>query len=649
MRTARQSGGERPPETTWPSRAGRAGGARRALLTGTGALSLLVGVALAQDVPPAPPGVTYTVDLPEVPDEALDAGLRAASNLMALEAETPPSPLGLIRRAQADLERLANVLGGLGYYSGSVTITIDGRPLDDPELAADLSARGAAPAKVAIAIETGDVYTFDDVRILGPDGAGPPDVPVSTEGLGLDRGEPALASTIVAAEAAMLAQMQSQGRPLARVAGRDAAIDRTTETMDLTEYLDAGPKAGFGLVSITGNQDVETDFIASRVPFAPGESYDPAQITALRKDLVGLGVFNSVRISTSDTLDAEGNVPVAIEVAERPPRLIGFGAQYSTDQGFGANAYWAHRNLFGRAEQFRIDAAVSGIGQNDLLEPNGSLIVTFKKPGFIWREQDLTSRLAIDHTTYDAYTATTATGFIGVEHQWTDEILLKGGIELRYSHLEQDEGGAEEGPLDYLTASLPLGASIDTTDDPLDATRGYKLDLTVQPTIGLAGIDTTYLTMRAAGSTYFDVIGDGSLVLSARASIGSIVGADLVDVPLDQRFYAGGSDTVRGYGFQRIGPRDDQGNPTGGLSVLTAGLEARYRITDTIGAVAFVEGGGVFPDSVPDFGTDIQYAAGIGARYYTSLGPIRVDVAFPLNPQEDDDSFQLYISLGQAF
>jgi translocation and assembly module TamA len=619
------------------------------LLGGTALLSALVGVALAQDAPPPVPVVPYTVDLPAVEDEALDTGLRDASNLIALENETPPSALGLIRRASADLERLANVLGGLGYYSGSVTITIDGRPLDDPNLAADLAARGATPAKVEITVETGEVYTFDEVSIEDADGEGPPAVPVSTEGLGLDRGEPALAATIVAAEAAMVTQMQSQGHPLARVAGRDAAIDRTTETMDLTEYLEAGPKAGFGLVTITGNQDVETDFIASRVPFIQGDLFDPEQVTALRKDLVGLGVFNSVRITTGDTLDADGNVPVAIEVAERPPRFIGFGAQYSTDQGFGANAYWGHRNLFGRAEQFRIDAAVSGIAQNDLLEPNASLIVTFKKPGFIWRQQTLTSTLGIDHTVYDAYTATTATGFVGVEHQWTDEILLKAGLQLRYSHLEQGAETDETQPLDYFTASLPLGASIDTTDNPLDATRGFKLDLTLSPTVGLSGIDANYLTMRAAGSTYFDVIGDGSLVLSARASIGSIVGANLEDVPLDQRFYAGGSDTVRGYGYQRIGPRDEAGNPTGGLSVLTAGLEARYKITEDIGAVAFIEGGGVFEDSLPDFGTDIQYAAGVGARYYTSLGPIRVDVAFPLNPQEDDDSFQLYISLGQAF
>jgi translocation and assembly module TamA len=658
MRTARPSGGPRPPGRVSRRRGDAAGSiaplprpsrTRSAFLGGTALLSVLVGVALAQDAPPPLPSVPYTVDLPPSGDEALDTGLHDASNLIALEAETPPSALGLIRRAQADLERLANVLGALGYYGGSVTITIDGRPLDDPELGADLANNGATPAKVAITIETGEVYTFDAISIQGPDGKGPPAVPVSTEGLGLERGAPALAATIVAAEADMLTQMQAQGHPLARVAGRDAAIDRTTDTMDLTEYLDAGPKAGFGLVTITGNSDVETDFIASRVPFVPGENYDPAQVTALRKDLVDLGVFNSVRISTSDTLDADGNVPVSIEVAERPPRFIGFGAQYSTDQGFGANAYWGHRNLFGRAEQFRIDAAVSGIAQNDVLEPNASLIVTFKKPGFIWREQTLNTRAAIDHTVYDGYTATTATGFIGVEHQWTDEILLTGGLELRASHIEEDTTGDQTLPLDYVTASLPLGATIDTTDNPLDATRGFKLNLTLQPTVGLSGVDAAYVTMRAAGSTYFDVVGDGSLVLSARASIGSILGADLQDVPLDQRFYAGGSDTIRGYGFQRVGPKDEQDDPTGGLSVLTVGLEARYRITESIGAVAFVEGGGVFEDSVPDFGTDIQYAAGIGGRYYTSLGPIRVDVAFPLNPQEDDDSFQLYISLGQAF
>ncbi len=605
-------------------------------------LTAVFGVALAQDAPPAD-SVRYEVVFGDIEDEMLATALRDASNLVQLEEETPPSPIGLVRRAEADLARLAEVLGGLGYYNGTVGMSIAGRPLGDPELPDDLAAL-PSPVTVRIDVNPGAVFVFDRVTIEDAEGGGPPEVPVSTEGLGLDPGEPAIAATILAAEASLIAQMQAQGRPLARIAGRDAAVDPETATMDLTEYLDPGPLAGFGFVAIEGNKDVDTDFIASRIPFAVGDTYDPEAIRALREDLIGLGVFNSVRIEAASALDENGNLPLTLTVGERPPRFIGFGASYSTDQGFGVNGYWGHRNLFGGAESIRIDAVISGIGENDLLEPNASLSATFRKPGFIWREQTLTADLEIARTIYDAYTFTGVTGFVGVEHEWTDEITLTGGIRGQVAQVEIDGQ-----PSEYAILAVPLGAAIDTTDNPLDATEGYKLDLDLVPTVGFGDAAAPYLITRAAGSIYFDPLGDGSLVLSARASIGGILGGDIDDVPPQERFYAGGTETVRGYAFQSIGPKDEDGLPTGGLSLVTAGIEARYKFTETIGAVAFLEGGGVFESPYPDFQTDMRYAAGVGARYYTSIGPIRLDVAVPLNPDEDDDAFQIYISLGQAF
>ena len=138
-------------------------------------------------------------------------------------------------------------------------------------------------------------------------------------------------------------------------------------------------------------------------------------------------------------------------------------------------------------------------------------------------------------------------------------------------------------------------------------------------------------------------------MLSARTRIGSIIGQETDELPANKRFYSGGGGSVRGYEFQSIGPEDDKGDPTGGRSVLEVSGEVRLRVTEDIGLVPFIDGGTVSEQPFPDFDERFLWAGGLGLRYFTGIGPLRLDVAFPINGRDSDDIFQFYISLGQAF
>ena len=646
-------------------RGGRLGGMGLRLrwhgLTWLGVLAALVPPAavLAQSDPaepaadapaeatPLPDAIPYVATLEPVSDDSATAALTGASNLITLQSSPPAGPVGLIRRALADQDRLYGALGALSYYGATVGITIDGKPLDDPGLIDQLTARQSKdPVKVSIKIDLGPGYKFKTVRLTDTKGSDQLPLVIDRAPLGLDPGQPALSGTILSAEGAMVSQMNNQGYPLAKVPSRDAVVDHADNTMDLTEVLDPGPKAGFGAVSVEGEKTVDESFILSRVPFVPGQVYSPSQIQDLRKDLADLGVFSNVRVTTATALDPQGNVPVAIVVQERPLRFFGFGAKYETNYGAGINAYWGHRNLWGGAEQLRVDGELSGVGggQGSGTEPNYKFGVTLTVPGFLYRQVTLDAKAEAVHEVLDAYTSTRGLVQGIATYKYTKQIDLLAGLSFEKGHVEN-----EQGEWDYTFVGIPLGAKIDTTDSLLNPSKGYRAQMSLTPYPSFLGSSVDMVVAKAVASTYLDLSDDGSIIVAGQLGISSIAGPDIADVPPDKRLYAGGGGSVRGYKYQSIGPQDEHHNPTGGLSSIIGSLELRYKITDSIGIVPFFDAGGVYEKSVPDFGSDLQYAAGIGARYYTGIGPIRADIAVPLNKRKDDDAFQLYISIGQAF
>jgi translocation and assembly module TamA len=243
----------------------------------------------------------------------------------------------------------------------------------------------------------------------------------------------------------------------------------------------------------------------------------------------------------------------------------------------------------------------------------------------------------------EAYDATRIGFTTSIERAFTDELSASAGISLEASQIRDEVQGDEQ----FALVGLPLALSWDTTNDLFDPRRGNRLKLAVTPYTSVAGEPANFVVARAFDSFYLNLGGD--VVLANWARVGFILGEEAEDVPADKRLYAGGGGSVRAFGYQRLGPLDEDGDPIGGVSLVELGTELRVRITEEIGAVIFAEGGNVYSDLAPDFSDPFLWGAGVGLRYFTSFGPIRLDVATPINPRRDDDIVQFYVSIGQAF
>jgi translocation and assembly module TamA len=574
-------------------------------------------------IPPAAAEVAYTTDLhlSGLDNSTIATALHDASRLVSLEDRPPATADGLRRRAEDDLPRLTEVMHAEGYWMAEASYVLDLRK---------------TPATVAVTISPGPLFHYGKIVFNLP--SGEPAALLDRLGptaFGLDPGAPARSAPVEAANEALVEAYARDGHPFAKLADRHAVVDVATHTMDLTYIVDPGPPARFGGLSIDGLHRVDQAFVARGIAWRAGEPYDSRKVDATRQDLVRSGLFSAVRITHADKADPAGLVPMTIAVTEGPPRSVGAGVGYNTNLGLGARAFWQHRNLFGQGENLTLSA---GAAQRQL-----GLAATFRRPDLALRGQDLISsaELLREHT--DAYISQRARVYAGLEERQFSPYTLGGGLLLDRAHLTDSDRDE-----DYLLLGTPVYLRRDTTDSLLDPTLGSRSTLTLTPYHSLSGRDLNFLSSRIEDRVYHRIGGNDRMVLAGYAALGSIVGADLAAIPVDKRLYAGGAGSVRGYGYQLAGPLDASGKPIGGRSSLELGVEFRYRFTESLGIAPFIEAGNVYHTSLPN-SVKLFYGGGIGLRYYTIVGPIRLDLAFPFEKRPTDSPIQVYISLGQAF
>jgi translocation and assembly module TamA len=403
----------------------------------------------------------------------------------------------------------------------------------------------------------------------------------------------------------------------------------------------------FGPVTAQGSSRVDADFITYMADLPQGEPYDPDRVTEGQDRISGLGVFNSVRFQEGDVVGPDGTMPITILVEDRKPRTIGIGGTYSTLDGLGLNAYWLHRNLFGRAEQLRFDASVEGlleVGGLDTYDYN--LGVSFNKPGVISPETNFISSLIARQLDFDTYRETSITAKAGLSRQFNE--YLSGDI---YGVISKGRYEDDFGTRNFLTFGAEGSGEYDRRDNNLNPTRGYYLAATALP---FYEAEYSYVAFRgtAEGRSYLGFGEERDLVLAGRAKVGTYFGASVEESPPNLLFFAGGGGSVRGYPYQSIGvsfTENGETFTTGGRSLLELSGEVRYRFTDSWGGAAFVDAGLVDSNPAFDGDNDVKVGTGLGVRYFTGFGPLRVDVAVPLEPGPDDDKWALYIGIGQAF
>jgi len=587
------------------------------------------------------PSRSYAVTFAPTGNGALDSAISGVSVLRRLRESVPTSAEGLVARALQDLGSLRTALRSEGYYAGTPRITLAGEPPDAAGLALRLAARGEEPVPVEIGAEPGPLYRISTAT-LRPAEPGA-DLREAGEIPGLAPGDPARAEAVNTAQETLVTRLRETGHPFAGVPRREVTVDHDSRTMEVVYLVQPGPVARFGRPTVEGSENVDPALLDLAASPLEGETYDPRELDRVRRDVLALGVFGTVRARTGERLDPDGRLPVTFLVAERPFRAVGATAGYETRYGPTLRAYWEHRNLFGGAERLRVEGEVSRTTQRGISGTNYRLSANLRQPYFAGLNATAVSEVAILRERLLAYDRDAITASFTLERRISTRLTLSAGLAA-----DVGETSEIDADLRYALLSVPLGARYDGSNSLLNPTSGYRANLVVSPTQSFGDTSSTFVRVRGTGSAYFDLTGDQGSVLALRASFGTLSGASAGQVPPHIRFYAGGGGSVRGYDFQTIGPRRRDGTPRGGLSLVEGSVELRQRITGPWGMALFVDAGSVGASAASEF-DDLRIGAGVGVRYATAIGPIRADVALPLSKVQGSSGYGIYVGIGQAF
>ncbi|MFC1765520.1 autotransporter assembly complex family protein [Planctomycetota bacterium] len=564
--------------------------------------------------------IRYNVQWEGVPSRSLRSALERQAQTVLNRKRPPASVRQLNHRAQGDIPRLETVLHSQGYYDGRVTVT---------------ARTESSPARVVFIVVTGPLYTigqwvvaYTDINDVNS----PP--PVLTAGIVQDR--PAVAAEILRTEQDFLKQLQNQGFPFARLAPRDVAIDTEQHTVNLTSHIEPGPRATFGPLTIEGLTQVEAVYVQRRVRWTAGDSYQAKHLRDLEKDLLASGLFAAARVAPGAALDPNGALPIKVTLSERKHRTLRVGGNYVSDeQGLGGRVSWEHRNLAGRGQRLRVEA---GSSQTEWWQAN-----SYIQPDLGHRNLDLHLDLELGHQHPQAYASESIRAGTSLHYHFTRQSQIWGGLALENSQVDQLGMRSR-----HRFFEVPLGLDLDRRDDPLNAIKGWRFMVQTTPYVD-ARSDLSFFKNYAEGRFYREILPALNTVFAARVGTGVITGASLLDVPADKRFYAGGAGSVRGYAYQSIGP-EVNGTPLGGLTLVETSLELRTQLDNKFGTVLFLDGGLVMTDQFRRGSEEpMRWGAGVGLRYNLGFAPLRFDIAFPLNGDNNDREYQFYVSLGQAF
>lgn len=571
---------------------------------------------------------------PGTEDERLADLLRDAALTLSLGDEDEKAAQDYVAAARADYRRLLTALYADGYYSSVISITVDGQeaaniaPLDAPN----------GISRIAIAVTPGPRFEFGDANITP--------VPQGTAFSDTFRsGQPARADEIRKNVNTAVTSWRDAGFAKATPTDQRIVAQHRAELLDVNVTIDPGPRLTFGPLTVSGNQDVRTERILAIAGLPTGEVFSPAALTAAERRLRDSGAFDSVSLVESDVIGPGETLPVTAQVAEAKPRRFGFGAEVSSLEGLAVGGFWLHRNYFGGAERLRVEAAVEGIGgQTGGIDY--SLGASLGIPAVYGPETDFLLAGTISREDEPDFLLDQVAVEATLTRLIREDLEISGGFGLLTAREETDAGVR-----DYTLLTAPLSATLERRDDPTNARSGYYIDLDATPFVSVVGADNG-ARLFADTRGYYSFGEDDRFTLAARSQFGSVLGAGLESAPADFLFFSGGGGTVRGQSYNALGVDttiDGEIVRRGGLSFVGAQLEARIDVTDSIGVVGFYDAGFVGTTSDPFGDGDWHSGSGIGIRYNTGIGPIRLDIATPASGDRAGERVEVYIGIGQSF
>lgn len=577
---------------------------------------LIAGLAGCAKLRPAP--VRIVSDDGRVP-RSIERGLLDLASTRDFIDQNTRGPALIRQIARDDQELMMRYMHAQGYFDTSLRFVLAGT---------------GSITKVDYILAPGPLYQLDDIVISWPGNYdGPRPEPVS-----LAKG-PATTRSIQTIKYDLQSFLRENGYPAAEVDIREVLVDHASRLVDVYYDVQPGPFARFGPLHTEGFQKLRNSYAYKAKPWQEGDIYRESLVDELERRMAAGGVFSTidVRHNPDAAKENEEDYHLTLKVRERPPRTVQIGTGYRTDTGAEVSTRWQHRNALGGGENLTLRARWSETGQ----EAETRISVPFFRRG----DQRWSTGLTVTREDTDAYLSESYKGESLVTRQVNRHLSIRGGVALRYL----DEQQREQSDYFFL-GSLPLRLLWNHDNHPLDPTRGYRALLSSEPFQDFQENDRFFWKNQLTLNSYVPLRTDSGLALALRLVAGSINADDLSEVPAEIRFFAGGAQSVRGYAYQSLSPRDEESELTGGLSLVESSLELRARFGVRFGAVAFIDGGAAYADKVPDPGEDFRWGAGLGLRYFTTVGPVRVDAAFPLDRREGiDDAWQFYVSLGQAF
>jgi len=562
--------------------------------------------------------IEYTVDIPSLPDD-LTPLLSSVSDCVSLQ-KNPPDSMGQLRkRMRNDITAFSQALDSRGYFKADIKGELD---------------TGTQPPAVRFRIETGPRFAFGPPKLnLKPDDENVNALLRDTlRGIRQDAGYSS--GTVLDVESALLERLKEHGYPAPTLASREVTADHAANRVGVVFTIDLGTASVFGAPEISGLEDVSESVIASNLSWQQGAPYDRRLVDETRERLIRTGLFRSVRIDTEPS-PGSASVTMRISLLEAPPRTVRAGLWHYSDLGFGAGLGWTHRNIFGAGQELRLDTAIS----QNLQQAGAELVLPhLGSPG-----QSLGLSAQYKNEITDVYDANNL-ALSGIIRRPFSEFQIGYGLGYRLSRVDDDELRR------FNLLSVPLLAEFSNADNPLEPTTGLTLSARMEPFTSLEDRGSSFVLWNLSGRHYLPLRRDKSLILATRGRYSLLAGTSRESIPEDMLLYAGGGGSIRGYAYQYAGPLDEDDKPLGGVSAVDFSAELRWRINQDFGLVLFGDGGGAFSGRTPTAKEDYFWGTGAGIRYYTPIGPVRLDVAVPLERRDGvDDLFQLYVSLGQAF
>ncbi len=533
-------------------------------------------------------------------------------------------------RAKQDEQLAVRLLRSEGYYDATAVSTVEQLPNQPGAL------------RVSVAVVPGARYLFGQIAVAGGQTI-PANLPRIA--LPLKTGDPIVAADVIAGEANIRLRLPEQGYPFVKIGMRDVLLDPATHAGDYTLPVDPGARSLFAGFTTDGKLAFDAKHVGVLARFKRGQLYDSRKVDDLREAMVATGLFSTVAAEPVATgqyaPDGSEYVNVHVRQVAGPPHSISGTAGYQTGQGFTAQGTWEDLNMF-PPEGALIVTGIAGTQDQGLQ-------LSFRRSDAGQRDRTFLLQAETDRQVFPAYHAYLARlyGLISRASTpiWQKVWTYSYGAEIVASNEDENRFPPISITNAHFIAGLIGQLGYDRSNSLLDPTRGFRLQARINPEVSLRQPTKPYLRDTLEGSVYIPA--GKNFTIAARSRVGSIYGISVAELPPSRRIYAGGGDSVRGYGFQELGPKDANGVPIGGRSLVEFSLEARYRFGN-YGIVPFVDAGNVYETQYPKL-SGLRYGVGIGGRFYTNFGPLRLDVATPINRQKGESRFAVYASIGQAF